>query len=450
MEDDALLKRTVPHSVEAEKAVIGSILIDQDKMEEVAEILTGEDFYTRSYALVFDAMMALYNDRRPIDSVTLENRIKEMGAPEGMDSTELFRDILQSVYTSANARAYAQIVYEKSTLRKLIKASEDIANECYEEALDLETILADSEKSIFDVVKSRNSKESVPINQMVMKALSKIEEASQIKGNITGLPSGFTDLDKDTSGFQPSDFILIAARPSMGKTAFALSIADNVVIRQNKAVAIFSLEMSSEQLLNRLFSMEARIDAQDLRSGNLSDQEWIDLAESSEEIAKSRLIIDDTPGITISELRSKCRKYKLEQDIQLVVIDYIQLMSSGVKTDNRQQEISDISRAIKGIARELNIPVIVLSQLNRAADARTDKRPMLSDIRESGAIEQDADLIMFLYREDYYDKETENKNVVEVIIAKQRNGPTGTVKLTWQPKYTRFVNAARPSGGSFG
>ena len=449
MEEDALLKRTVPHSTEAEKAVIGSILIDQNKIEEVSEILEPEDFYTRSYALIYDAMQELYNERKPIDTVTLKDKVKEKGAPEGMDSTEIVREILTSVYTSANAKAYAQIVYEKSTLRKLIKASEDIAKDCYEETENLETIMATSEKSIFDVLKARNSKEFEPIDKMVVKALDKIEAASQIKGSITGVPTGFTDLDKNTSGLQPSDFILIAARPSMGKTAFALSIVDNIAVTQGKAVAIFSLEMSNEQLLNRLFSMEARIDAQDLRSGNLSPQEWVDLAENSEKIAKSKLIIDDTPGITISELRSKCRKYKLEQDIQLVVIDYIQLMSSGTKSDNRQQEISDISRALKGIARELNIPIIVLSQLNRAVDSRPDKRPMLSDIRESGAIEQDADVIMFLYREDYYNHETENKNVVEVIIAKQRNGPTGTVKLTWQPKYTRFVNSARPIDGGF-
>lgn len=431
--------------MDAEKSVIGSVILDNAAMEHAAEVLTGEDFYNKSYGLIFDAMLELYGKRRPIDMVTLSEVLKEKNAPEEMQSATYLKDILVSVPTSANIKAYVDIVYKKSTLRRLIHVSRNIENNCYAENEGLEAILESAEKDIFNVVRSRNNKEFEPINQIVIKALERIEEASKIKGNVTGLATGFTDLDNYTAGFQNSDFILIAARPSMGKTAFALSIVDNVAVKQGKSAAIFSLEMSKEQLVNRLLAMEAKIDAQNIRTGDLSPQEWMDLAESSEVIAKSKLIIDDTPGISVAELRSKCRKYKMEEDIQLVVIDYIQLMSSGGRADNRQQEVSDISRAIKGIARELNVPVLVLSQLSRAVDNRAgDHRPVMSDIRESGAIEQDADVIMFLYREDWYNPETERKNVTDVIIAKQRNGPIGTISLTWQPKYTRFVNSARP------
>ncbi len=446
MEDNALLKKIMPHSLEAERSVLGAMLMDKDAVNSAVEILSADDFYAKQNSVIFEAMRQLNAAGKPIDAVTLVDKLKENEAPEEMQSSEFIKDILNSVPTSANVKHYAQIVYEKATLRRLIKASETISNNCYEGHDSLENILESTEKSIFNLIQTRNTKEFVPISQVVVDALKKIQIASQTKGNITGLSTGFADLDFQTAGLQPSDFVLIAARPSMGKTAFSLSILDHVVFRKNIPAAIFSLEMSKEQLVNRFFAMEARIDAQNIRSGQLSDKDWDNLIESSEVIGNSKLIIDDTPGISVTELRSKCRKYKMEHDIQLVVIDYIQLMSSGRRIDNRVQELSEISRALKGIARELNVPVIALSQLSRAVESRPNRRPMLSDIRESGAIEQDADVVMFLYRDDYYNPETVDKNVAEVIIAKQRNGPTGTIKLTWQPKYTRFVNMLKKDG----
>ncbi len=443
MEDDALIKKIMPHNLEAERSVIGSILMDNELISSATELLSGDDFYSKQNGLVFDAMSELYQERKPIDPVTLSDKLKEKNAPEEMNSPEFVKEILNAVPTSANLKHYAQIVYEKSTLRKLIRITENISKDCYQAQDKLEDILETTEKNIFNLVQSRNTREYVPMSDIVIEVLKKIEQASKTKGHITGLSTGFADLDFKTAGLQPSDFILIAARPSMGKTAFSLSVLDHVVVKKQLSAAIFSLEMSKEQLVNRLLAMEARIDAQNIRSGNLSDEEWENLVNASEVLGSSKLIIDDTPGISVAEMRSKCRKYKMDQDIQLIVVDYIQLMSSGGKGDNRQQEVSDISRALKGLARELNVPVIVLSQLNRAVESRTDHRPMLSDIRESGAIEQDADVIMFLYRDDYYNPETEEKNVAEVIIAKQRNGPTGTVKLAWQPKFTRFVNMLR-------
>ena len=445
MAEDDLLKRVMPHDIKAEQSVLGAMLIDNETIGPITEILTGEDFYVRQNGLIFDAMSSLYRENKAADPVTVLSRMKENDVPEEIRSDELLKDIITTVPTSANAREYAEIVYEKSTLRRLIRTMEDIASDCYSGSGKLDDILDNTEKKVFNLVQSRNTKDFVPIADVVTEVLKKIEEASRTKGHITGLTTGFADLDLKTSGLQPSDFILIAARPSMGKTAFVLTIADYVAIRKNEAVAIFSLEMSSGQLVNRLMAMESQIDVMSLRTGELSDNDWEALMESSEALGTSKLIIDDTPGITVSELRSKCRKYKLERDIKLVIIDYIQLMSGGGgKSDNRQQEVSDISRGLKSLARELNVPIIVLSQLNRAVETRADHRPMLADIRESGAIEQDADVIMFLYRDDYYNPDSPDKNVAEVIIAKQRNGPTGTVKLVWQPKYTRFVNQARP------
>ena len=328
-------------------------------------------------------------------------------------------------------------------LRRLIKVTETIQNECYAGNEDLETIFANTEKNVFQILQSQDGGEFVPIRQIVINALERIEKASRIQGNVTGIATGFIDLDYRMSGLQPSDLILVAARPSMGKTAFVLNIAQYTAFHSELATAIFSLEMSKEQLVNRLFSLESRVDAQALRNGNLSDTEWEKLIEGAGTIGRSNLIIDDTPGISINELRSKCRKYKLEHNIQLVIIDYLQLMSGNGKTDSRQQEISEISRSLKALARELHVPVIALSQLSRAVEQRPDHRPMLSDLRESGAIEQDADVVMFLYRDDYYNKDTDRKNIAEVIIAKQRNGPIGTVSLVWLPQYTKFANMQR-------
>ncbi len=445
MDEEALLKRVMPYSMEAEQSVIGAMLMDVEAIDVACEILTGEDFYAKQNGLIFEAMKELRGENKPVDIVTLSERLKTKHAPEEMTSPEFIKQILEAVPTSANVKSYANIVYEKSTLRKLIRVTEAISSDCYSQNDTLENILEKTEHDIFNVMQTRNSREYTPIREVVMEVLRRIEEASKTKGHLTGVSTGFADLDRNTNGLQKSDFILIAARPSMGKTAFALSLARYAALKQKQGVAIFSLEMSKEQLVNRFLSMEAKIDAQVIRTGALDDGQWEQLMESSDVISDSKIIIDDTPGISVTELRSKCRKYKLEHDIQMVIIDYIQLMSSGKgsSNDSRQQEISDISRALKGVARELNVPVIVLSQLNRAVDSRADHRPMLSDIRESGAIEQDADVIMFLYRDDYYNPETEEKNIAEVIIAKQRNGPTGTIKLAWQPKYTKFVSLER-------
>lgn len=439
--DEALLKRILPHSIEAEQSVIGAMIMDAEAIMVASETICGDDFYNKQYGAVFDAMTELNNEGKPVDLVTLQDRLREKDVPPEVSSLEFIGSLVTAVPTSANIRHYANIVAEKSTLRKLIRLNEEIANTCYAGKESLEAILEDTEKKIFDLVQRRNTGEFVPIRQIVMNAMDQIERASKNDGNVTGIATGFIDLDYKTAGMQPADLILIAARPSMGKTAFVLNIAEYVAFKLNHTVAIFSLEMSKEQLVNRLFSMESRVDSQRLRTGNLSDSDWEKLIESAGIIGKSNLIIDDTPGINIPTLRSKCRKYRLEHDLKLVIIDYLQLMSgSGRGSDSRQQEISDISRSLKALARELKVPVVALSQLSRAVEQRPDHKPMLSDLRESGAIEQDADVVMFIYRDDYYNKDTERKGISEIIIAKQRNGPIGTVELAWLPDYTKFAN----------
>lgn len=438
--DEAVIKRILPHSIEAEQSVIGSMIMDREAIVVASEIITSEDFYSKQYGVLFEAMVELNDEGQPVDLVTLQNRLKEKDVPPEVSSLEFVRELITAVPTSANIKYYAGIVAEKSTLRKLIKLNDEISNTCYAGKEPLEMILEETEKKVFNIVQRRNTEEFVPIRQVVMNAMEKIEQASRNSGNITGIPTGFLDLDYRTAGLQPSDLILVAARPSMGKTAFVLNIAQNVAFKQNMCTAIFSLEMSKEQLVNRLFSLESQVNSQSLRTGQLSDAEWEKLIESAGVIGKSKLIIDDTPGISIAELRSKCRKYKLEHDLKIIIIDYLQLMSGSGRSDSRQQEISDISRSLKALARELHVPVVALSQLSRAVEQRPDHRPMLSDLRESGAIEQDADVVMFIYRDDYYNKDTELKGIAEIIIAKQRNGPIGTVNLVWLPDYTRFAN----------
>ena len=443
--EEALIKRLLPHSLEAEQSVVGAMLMDKDAIMTAAEIVSREDFYQTAYGILFEAMVELFNEGKPVDLITLQERLKEKDVPPEITSLEFARDLLTAVPTSANVKYYAEIVMEKSMLRKLIKLNEEIENMCYLGRDSLEAVLETTEKRVFELVQKRNTGDYVPIKQVVLNALDKIEKSSKTKGTVTGIPTGFIDLDYKTSGLQPSDLILVAARPSMGKTAFVLNIAQHVAFRSNKTVAIFSLEMSKEQLVNRLFSLESQVDAQLLRTGNLKDSDWEKLIEGAGVIGKSKMIIDDTPGISISELRSKCRKFKLEQGLDLIIIDYLQLMTGrvGGRAESRQQEISDISRSLKGLARELNVPVIALSQLSRAVEQRPDHRPMMSDLRESGAIEQDADVVMFIYRDDYYNKDTDMKNIAEIIIAKQRNGPIGTVNLAWLPNYTKFANATR-------
>ncbi len=443
--EEALIKRVLPHSLEAEQSVVGAMLMDKDAIMTAAEIVSREDFYQTAYGILFEAMVELFNEGKPVDLITLQERLKEKDVPPEITSLEFARDLLTAVPTSANVKYYAEIVMEKSMLRKLIKLNEEIENMCYLGRDSLEAVLETTEKRVFELVQKRNTGDYVPIKQVVLNALDKIEKSSKTKGTVTGIPTGFIDLDYKTSGLQPSDLILVAARPSMGKTAFVLNIAQHVAFRSNKTVAIFSLEMSKEQLVNRLFSLESQVDAQLLRTGNLKDSDWEKLIEGAGVIGKSKMIIDDTPGISISELRSKCRKFKLEQGLDLIIIDYLQLMTGrvGGRAESRQQEISDISRSLKGLARELNVPVIALSQLSRAVEQRPDHRPMMSDLRESGAIEQDADVVMFIYRDDYYNKDTDMKNIAEIIIAKQRNGPIGTGNLAWLPNYTKFANATR-------
>ncbi len=438
--DEAVLKRILPHSIEAEQSVIGSMIMDREAIVVASEIITGEDFYNKQYGIIFETMVELNDEGRPVDLVTLQDRLKEKDVPPEVSSLEFVKELITAVPTSANIKYYATIVSEKSVLRKLIRLNEEIANTCYVGKESLEYILEDTEKRVFDLVQRRNTGDFVPIRQVVMNAMDKIEKASKNKGAVTGIPTGFIDLDYRTAGMQPSDLVLIAARPSMGKTAFVLNIAQYVAFKQNQTVAIFSLEMSKEQLVNRLFSLESKVDSQHIRTGQLNDQEWEKLIESAGIIGKSNLIIDDTPGITVAELRSKCRKFKLEHNLSMIIIDYLQLMSGSGRTDSRQQEISDISRSLKAIARELNVPVLALSQLSRAVEQRPDHRPMLSDLRESGAIEQDADVVMFIYRDDYYNHDTEKKDIAEIIIAKQRNGPIGTIELAWLPNYTKFAN----------
>ena len=446
--DDALIKRVLPHSLEAEQSVIGSMLMDREAIITASEIVTADDFYQHQYGVMYESMVELFNEGKPVDLVTLQNRLKEKDVPPEVSSLEFVRDIITTVPTSANVKYYATIVKEKAVLRRLIRVNEEIANDCYLGRDPLETILADTEKKIFDLLQSRSSGDFVPIRQVALNVLENIEKASKTKETVTGVPTGFIDLDYKTSGFQPSDFILIAARPSMGKTAFVLNVVDHVAVKKGIPCMVFSLEMSKEQLVNRMLSMESNVDSQKLRTGTLTDSDWDAVVEGVGIIGGSKLIIDDTPGISISELRSKCRKMKLEHGLGMVIIDYLQLMTgSGKSSDNRQQEISEISRSLKALAREMQAPVVALSQLSRSCETRTDHRPMLSDLRESGAIEQDADVVMFLYRDDYYNKDSEMKDMAEVIIAKQRNGPIGTVNLVWMPQYTKFANATRPGQG---
>lgn len=447
--EENVIKRILPHDVEAEQSVIASMMLSRDAILKASGMLTSDDFYNRQYGILFESIMELHDAGSSVDPVTLQDKLKEKDVPPEVSSMEFVREIMDTLPTSANIEDYARIVAAKATLRRLIRLNEEIANTCYAGRESLDYILDYTEKKVFQLVQKRNVEDFVPVRQIVMNAMDKIEMAARNKGNVTGIPTGFIDLDYRTAGMQPSDLILVAARPSMGKTAFELNLAQYMAFKKNLTVALFSLEMSKEQLVNRLFSQESSVDAQKLRTGQLNDQEWERLIESAGVIGKSKLIIDDTPGITIAELRTKCRKYKLEHDLSIVMIDYLQLMSGSGRTESRQQEISDISRSLKALARELNVPVIALSQLSRAVEQRPDHRPMLSDLRESGAIEQDADVVMFLYRDDYYNHDSPEKGVSEIIIAKQRNGPIGTVKLAWLPEYTRFANLEHKVSSDF-
>lgn len=440
--DEAIVKRAMPHSQDAEKAVIASMLMDREALIAATDVLSRDDFYIKQYGILFEAMQQLEHEAKPADLVQVQERIKQNGAPPEIGEMEFIKEILGSVSTSVNIKHYAQIVKNKSTLRKLIRNIQRIENSCYEEKDDINTILFNAEKDVKSVTQSGGTGEFQHIGEVVRDALDRMSAAAKAGGKITGIATGFTDLDYKTAGLQNSDFILVAARPSMGKTAFVLNIAQYVSVKHDYYTAIFSLEMSKLQLVNRIISMESRVDSKNIRTGNLSPAEWGSIAEGASRVGNSHLIIDDTPGISIGDLRSKCRKLKSENKLDLIMIDYIQLMSGGGKNESRQQEVSEISRALKGLARELNVPVIALSQLSRAVESRPDKRPMLSDLRESGAIEQDADVAMFIYRDEYYNKDSDRKGIAEIIIAKQRNGPVGTVELVWLPDLTKFANAS--------
>ena len=442
--EETLLKRILPHSIEAEQSVIGSMLMDKDAVIVALDMISGEDFYSKQYSILYETMLELFNEGKEMDLVVIQDRLREKNVSPELSSLGFIKEIITTVPTSANIRYYATIVKEKSTLRKLIKLNEDIANSCYVGNDSLEEILARTEKDLFELLQSRTAKDIRPIEDIAKNVLYRIEAASRTREIVTGIPTGFIDLDYKTSGLQPSDLVLIAARPSMGKTAFVLNMVQHIAMKKELPCMIFSLEMSSEQLVQRMLAMETGIDSQKLRTGNLTDNDWDPLIRGVVDVSDSKIIIDDTPGISVGELRSKCRKVKLERGLSIVIIDYLQLMTgSSKRSENRQQEISEISRSLKALAREMEAPVVALSQLSRACETRPDHRPMLSDLRESGAIEQDADIVMFLYRDDYYHKDTEHPNEAEVIIAKQRNGPIGTVNLMWKPETTRFVNISR-------
>ena len=454
MAEEEAIRRIMPHNLEAESAVIGSMLMDQEAIQAAAEILTAEDFYSRQYGVMFETICELNRDGMAVDPVTLQNRMHEKNLPPETYSNEVLQAMVAQVTTTANVESYARIVADKAMMLRLVRAGEEMANSAYAEQEPIQTLLEKAEKQVFDLSQKRNASDFLPISEIVVRAINRISEVSKVKGNVTGIASGFHDLDQMTAGFQPSDLILLAARPSMGKTAFVLNVASYVTLRLEKSLAIFSLEMSREQLVNRLFAMESHIDSKKIRTGDLSDTEWGDLITSAGIIGKSRLIIDDTPAISVPELRSRCRRYKVEFGLDMVVIDYLQLMSgsSSRGNDSRQQEVSEISRSLKALARELKVPVIALSQLSRAVESRTDKRPMLSDLRESGAIEQDADIVMFIYRDDYYHPDSDRKGIAEIIVAKQRNGPIGNTELRWIPDLTRFANleGARTYSGEEG
>ena len=442
MEEETIV-RSMPQSLPAEQSVIGAMITSNDAIATAMEMLTREDFYHGQYGLMFETIVELFNAGSPIDIVTLMDALKKKNAPEEVATPQFIGDLAAAITVSVNIKSYAAIVKEKAMLRQIIRTNQEIENDCFAGEMPVDDILDKTEAGFLALLQKRGVSDFVPIDEVVMNALNRIEAASKMSGNVTGVATGFVDLDFRTAGLQPSDLVLIAARPSMGKTAFALNIAEYVAFHDDLCVAIFSLEMSKEQLVNRLLSLESRVDAQKLRTGDLLDSDWVKLIEGAGTVGQSKLIIDDTPGISVSQLRSRCRKYKQEQELSLIIIDYLQLMTAGGRTESRQQEISDISRSLKALARELNVPVVALSQLNRGVEQREDKRPMLSDLRDSGAIEQDADVVMFIYRDDYYNKDSDRKGVSEIIIAKQRNGPVGTVDLAWLPEYTKFANLER-------
>ena len=435
------LGKVPPHDEDAEQAVLGSMLTDNDAVMAAVEVLKEDAFYREDNKIIYQAILNLYSKSEPIDIITLKDELESMGKFEQVGGFEYLASLPDKVPTTANVQKYIKIVEEKSVLRNLIKTANEIIELGYNPTEDVEDIMDGAEKKIFDIMQSKNTKSYTPIKDVLVESFTNLEKLYNQKQHVTGVPTQFYDLDDKTAGLHGSELILVAARPAMGKTAFALNIATNAALRANVPVAIFSLEMSKDQLVNRMLCSEAMVDSNKVRTGKLDEEDWTKLAEAIGPLSEAGVYIDDTPGISVMEIRTKCRKLKMEKNIGLVVIDYLQLISgSNKRNGSREQEISEISRSLKVLAKELNVPVIALSQLSRAVEQRDDHRPMLSDLRESGAIEQDADIVMFLYRDDYYNKESEKKDIAEVIIAKQRGGSTGTVELLWMGNYTKFVN----------
>lgn len=440
-----VVSKIPPNDIVAEQAVLGSMLADKDATVKAIEILKPEDFYRDDHKEIYSAMLELYGIGEPIDFLTVRSNLEQRGTLEKVGSDMYLSTLIDSVPSTSNIESYVKIVEEKAVLRSLIKAANDILAMGYASTEEVNTIIEKTEKKIFDVLQNRNSKGYASIKDILVDTFDNIEKLYKKKSKVSGIESGFNDLDLKTSGLNPSELILVAARPAMGKSAFVLNIAHHVAMNGKVPVMIFSLEMSKEQMVNRILCSEAEVDSMKVRTGDLDSDDWVKLGTASGNLAEAPIYIDDTPGLSSAELRAKCRKAKLEKDIGLVIIDYLQLMESKGKSESRQNEISEISRGLKLLSKEINIPVIALSQLSRAPEARPDHRPILSDLRESGSIEQDADIVMFLYRDDYYNPDTEKKNVAEVIIAKNRSGSTGTVELAWIGKYTKFANLYRGS-----
>lgn len=442
--ENELVSKVQPNDTIAEQAVLGSMLVDKDAVIAAVEILVPEDFYREDNKEIYAAMMELYGLGKHIDMITIIDQLKLRGTLEKVGDATYIATLIDNVPTTSNIESYVKIVEEKSVLRKLIKVANDILKMGYGQTEEVDTIIEQTEKKVFDVLQDRNARGYSSLKEVLVTAFDTIERMYQNKNKVSGIESGFIDLDKKISGLNPSSLIIIAARPAMGKSAFVLNIAEYVAMHDKVPVMIFSLEMSKEEIANRMLASESEVDSMKIKNGNdLTSEDWLKLGQASGRLSDIPLYIDDTPGLTSAELRAKCRKAKLEKNIGLVIIDYLQLMESKTKSPSRQQEISEISRSLKILAKELQIPVIALSQLSRATESRTDHKPMLSDLRESGAIEQDADIVMFIHREDYYNPETEKKNIAEIIIAKNRSGETGTVELAWLGQYTKFANLYR-------
>ncbi len=436
------MERIPPHSDDAEKSVLGSIILDKEALYDVLEILKAEDFYSEMHQEIYQAVIELYRKSEPVDMLTVSEELKKRNTLEMVGGRSYIAQLSTMAPSTSNAAQYAKIIGEKAVLRRLINASSEIMDEAYREKTEPESVLDHAEQAIFEIAQARQKRDFEPLKDVLYTNLNRIDEVAKLEGGLTGLTTGFNVLDKKTSGLQKSELIILAARPSMGKTAFALNVAQHAALKGKASILIFSLEMSKEQLGQRLLSMEARVDMQKLKTGNLDRTDWDQLYSAIDKLSGANIYIDDTPGVSVLEIRNKCRRLKAEKGLDLIVIDYLQLMSAEGRVESRQQEISALSRYLKQLAREMDCPVIVLSQLSRAPEQRTDHRPILSDLRESGSIEQDADIVMFLYRDEYYNPDTDKPNICEINIAKQRSGPTGTVEVTWLGKYTRFVDTS--------